>query len=182
MSFKPRSNQLTRLQSRYQTFKQRQDLSPIRRSRIEERELMRQRREKQHTLSRATFEQTLAQPAAARQTGLFRARSQAKGFDTDVASSLLWRLKYDDLNQILYVWFNTGTYGRYLNVPYNVVLRVVRGEINPKTHGKNEYGEWYETKDPSVGATFVELVIKGGYTFEKLGQMARRPRIRTGGP
>ncbi len=188
MSFKPRRQTISRIESRFKTLSQRQNLNPIIRNRIEDREIRRQqrteklaRRAKQRQLSRATFEQTLAQPLAARQTGVSRSRSQAKGFDTDVASSYLWRLKYNDQTEELDAWFNSGAVYRYSKVPFHVVLAVVEGRDNPETSGKNEYGAWTETKSPSVGATFRKRIILGGYAYVKIGQMSARPRILRSG-
>jgi len=94
-------------------------------------------------------------------------------------SSNIWKTRFDRSNNIMYVLFNSGDHYKYFDVPWTVYLKVITGQASAKTKGKNEYGQWYIDKSPSIGAAFDKYIKKGGYRYEKIGfQSARPPTLR----
>jgi hypothetical protein len=56
----------------------------------------------------------------------------------------------------------------YEGVPPQIFRVFQAGAIPAKTDGQNEYGSWWVGKRPSLGASFYELIKKGGYPYQKL--------------
>lgn len=142
---------------------------------------MTDRARKRVELSNAAFEQTTRQPQSAEQIGVSTIRrNQAYNqyaFDQDIASSLIWRIRYNDQTEELDIWFNSGAQYRYFEVPYDIVERVVSGNGTVSTNGHNVWGRWFKGKNPSVGKAFIEYIKKGGYRYMKIAQIMPRATI-----
>lgn len=89
-------------------------------------------------------------------------------------SSNVHSFGYDDKTGNLLVKFqgdypdqNGPVYG-YSGVPKQIFEQFRQGAIPAKTTGKNEWGEWWRGKQPSLGASFYELIRNGGYQHQRL--------------
>jgi hypothetical protein len=70
-------------------------------------------------------------------------------------STTIERIGHDGIN--LYVVFKKNNSGyKYLNVPYEIYLRIMNKECISKSEGK-----------PSYGATLSNLVKKAGFLYEQ---------------
>lgn len=86
----------------------------------------------------------------------------------DLNSSNIYGFSYDPKTKSLYVRFQGGNVYGYEGVPPQIFRVFQAGAIPAKTDGKNEYGQWWQGKKPSLGASFYELIKKGGYPYQKL--------------
>lgn len=83
-------------------------------------------------------------------------------------SSNIWGFKYNPKTKRLLVRFQGGsTYG-YEGVPLEIFNIFSNGAIPAKTTGRNQYGEWWRGKMPSLGAAFYELIRLGGFPYQRL--------------
>ena len=83
-------------------------------------------------------------------------------------SSNIYGFQYDPDKGELLVRFNNGGVYAYSGVPTGVFNIFQKGAVPAKTSGKNQYGEWWQGKMPSLGAAFYELIRNGGYPYQKL--------------
>lgn len=83
-------------------------------------------------------------------------------------SSNIYGFKYDPNQGQLLVRFNNGGIYSYGGVPQSVFNIFRSGAVPAKTNGRNQYGEWWKGKIPSLGAAFYELIRNGGYPYQKL--------------
>jgi hypothetical protein len=86
----------------------------------------------------------------------------------DLNSSNIYGFSYDPKSKSLYVRFQGGNVYGYEGVPPQIFRVFQAGAIPAKTDGQNEYGSWWVGKRPSLGASFYELIKKGGYPYQKL--------------
>lgn len=89
-------------------------------------------------------------------------------------SSNIHSFGYDDKTGKLLVKFqgdypdqNGPVYG-YEGVPKQVFEMFRQGAIPAKTKGKNDWGEWWVGKQPSLGASMSALIKNGGYQYQRL--------------
>ncbi len=82
------------------------------------------------------------------------------GYD-DKTGKLLVKFQGDYPNQ------NGPVYG-YAGVPKQVFEMFRQGAIPAKTKGKNDWGEWWVGKQPSLGASMSALIKNGGYQYQRL--------------
>lgn len=89
-------------------------------------------------------------------------------------SSNINSFAYDPRTQNLYVKFqgdypfeNGSTY-KYGGVPQPIAEAFANGEGTATTNGRNAWGEWWEGKNPSMGAALNQLVKSGGYPYERI--------------
>lgn len=91
-----------------------------------------------------------------------------------VPSSNIWGFRYDPASQSLIVKFNgernqaDGPVYQYSGVPAEVYEIFRRGAVPAKTTGSNQWGNWWQGKEPSLGASMSELIKKGGYAYQRL--------------
>lgn len=83
-------------------------------------------------------------------------------------SSNIWGFGYDQRNRKLYVRFQGDGIYEYDKVPPDVFNRFQSGAVPAKTEGKNNYGFWFKGKNPSLGASFYEIIKNGGYPYQKV--------------
>ena len=79
-------------------------------------------------------------------------------------SSNVWKYKYDDKKLELVVKFQDGETYTYFNVSPQLFNDFSNGNGVCITEGKNEYGEWFIGKSPSMGAAVHELLLGLGYS------------------
>ena len=85
----------------------------------------------------------------------------------DLQSSNIFGFQYDPQSSVLRVRFNNGGVYEYDNVPPYVFKMFQRGAIPAKTSGTNQWGSWWVGKQPSLGASFHEL-IRDNFPYQKV--------------
>jgi len=89
-------------------------------------------------------------------------------------SSNIDGFSYDDKNNRLYVRFlgdypnRNGSVYSYENVPKVIFDLFKKGAIPAQTQGKNEWGQWWKGKLPSIGASLDSLLKKGGFAYNRV--------------
>lgn len=86
---------------------------------------------------------------------------------SELNSSNVYGFQYDPRTKTLRVRFNRGGIYEYDNVPPFVYKMFARGAIPAKTNGQNEFGSWWVGKQPSLGASFWEL-IRDNFPYQKV--------------
>jgi hypothetical protein len=96
-------------------------------------------------------------------------RGSADGIDrAPLDSSNIYGFQYDPKNGSLKVRFQSGDVYGYQGVPKQIYQIFANGAVPAKTSGKNEHGQWWQGKNPSLGAAFSALIKQGGYPYQKL--------------
>jgi hypothetical protein len=85
-------------------------------------------------------------------------------------SSNVARLAYDTETESLYIEFNDGSVYEYL-VDFDTFQNVLRGRASARTNGENEFGRWWEGKNPSVGAAVHQYLVSEGVDYREIGIM-----------
>ncbi len=85
-----------------------------------------------------------------------------------IQSSNIWGFSYSQPERKLYVKFQGDGIYEYANVPPQIFKMFQEGAIPAKTNGKNQYGQWWEGKTPSLGASLYELIKTKGYPYQKV--------------
>lgn len=83
-------------------------------------------------------------------------------------SSNIYGYDYDRNSQKLKVRFQGGKVYEYDGVPQEIYKLLRNGAVAAKTKGKNQYGEWWPGKKPSLGATHNALLKKGGFAYRRV--------------
>lgn len=91
-----------------------------------------------------------------------------KSLKKDLASSVIKRTEYNPERDELRVIFNNNHTYMYEDVPEDVYQNLTKGGTKAKTKGENEFGMWWVGKKPSLGATFNQLIKKGGYGYKRI--------------
>ena len=86
----------------------------------------------------------------------------------DLNSSNIWGTAYDEKTGKMKVRFQGGSEYEYDGVPANIYRAFSRGNASAKTKGKNQYGEWWPNKNPSLGAAMNQYIKAGGFPYRKL--------------
>lgn len=86
----------------------------------------------------------------------------------DLNSSNIYGFQYDPKSGRLKVRFQGGSVYSYDGVPANVFQAFKSGAISAKTSGQNQYGRWWVGKNPSLGASFYQLIRQGGYPYQRI--------------
>lgn len=86
----------------------------------------------------------------------------------DINSSNIYGFRYDPQSGSLRVRFQNGSVYGYQGVPPQIFNLFKQGAIAAKTNGQNNFGRWWIGKQPSLGASFYELIRSGGYPYQKL--------------
>jgi len=95
--------------------------------------------------------------------------AQADGIPhADLNSSNIYGFRYNPKNQKLKVRFQGGSVYEYDSVPGNVVNAFQNGSASARTNGQNQYGRWWEGKNPSLGAAFWNYIRNAGYDYRRL--------------
>jgi len=94
---------------------------------------------------------------------------QADGIPhANLNSSNIYGFRYNPKNQKLKVRFQGGSVYEYDSVPGNVVNAFQNGSASARTNGQNQYGRWWEGKNPSLGAAFWNYIRNAGYDYRRL--------------
>jgi hypothetical protein len=86
----------------------------------------------------------------------------------DLNSSNVWGSKYDRRTGVLTVRFQGGSEYEYDGVPANIYRAFANGNAAAKTKGKNQYGEWWPNKNPSLGAALNQYIKASGFNYRKI--------------
>ncbi len=83
-------------------------------------------------------------------------------------SSNIYGFNYDQKSGTLRVKFQGDGVYQYQGVPRYIFKIFQSGAVPAKTSGSNEYGKWWEGKQPSLGAAFYQMIRNGGYPYQKV--------------
>jgi hypothetical protein len=83
-------------------------------------------------------------------------------------SSNIYGFRYDPKSGKLLVRFNSGSVYSYDGVPAGIFKVFADGAVPAKTSGKNNFGKWWVGKIPSAGASFYEMIRKGGFPYQRI--------------
>ena len=86
----------------------------------------------------------------------------------DLNSSNIWGTNYDPQSGKMKVRFQGGSEYEYDGVPENIYRAFSKGNASAKTKGKNEHGEWWVGKNPSLGAAMNQYIKAGGFNYRKI--------------
>src|ERR1700690_2295794 len=86
----------------------------------------------------------------------------------DLNSSNIWGTAYDPKTGKLKVRFQGGSEYEYDGVPVNIYRAFQKGNAQAKTSGKNQYGQWWKFKSPSLGAAMNQYIKAGNFPYRKL--------------
>ena len=123
------------------------------------------------------FQQLLRDPNRLQETVMQLQRVNPIGEVTQAAqgipksqlqSSNIYGTRYDEKTGKLKVRFNSGSIYEYDNVPAYVFNAFKNGASTARTNGKNQYGQWWRGKNPSMGAAFHDYIRQAGYNYRRL--------------
>lgn len=86
----------------------------------------------------------------------------------DLNSSNIWGSAYDPKTRRMKVRFQGGSEYEYDGVPPNIYRAFASGNAAAKTSGKNQYGEWWRGKFPSLGSAMNQFIKTGKFNYRKL--------------
>lgn len=86
----------------------------------------------------------------------------------DLQSSNVWGTAYNARTGQLKVRFQGGSEYEYDGVPANIYRALAKGNAFAKTRGKNQYGEWWPNKNPSLGAALNQYIKAAGFPYRKI--------------
>ncbi len=86
----------------------------------------------------------------------------------DLNSSNIWGTAYDPKTGKMRVRFQGGSEYEYDGVPANIYNAFTKGNASAKTQGKNQYGQWWVGKNPSLGAAMNQYIKAGNFPYRRL--------------
>ena len=86
----------------------------------------------------------------------------------DLNSSTIWGTKYDPQTGKMQVRFQGGSEYEYEGVPPKIYQAFSQGNASAKTKGQNQYGKWWISKFPSLGAAMNQYIKAGNFPYRKL--------------
>lgn len=93
---------------------------------------------------------------------------QADGIEhAQLNSSNIWGARQLQ-NGKTQVRFQGGAVYEYDGVPPQIFKAFMMGAIPAKTKGHNKYGAWWKGKQPSLGASFYQLIRQGAFPYRRL--------------
>lgn len=118
----------------------------------------------------------LANPSALSQAIGWLSQHMPKGYpeningiqQADLNSSNIWGMAYNKKTGKMKVRFQGGSEYEYDGIPPNIFRAFQKGNASAKTNGKNQYGEWWKNKNPSLGASFNQYIKAGGFNYRKI--------------
>lgn len=87
---------------------------------------------------------------------------------SDLNSSNIWGTAYDPKTGKMRVRFQGGSEYEYDGVPANIYRAFSKGNASAKTSGQNQYGRWWENKNPSMGAAMNQYIKAGKFPYKKI--------------
>ena len=94
--------------------------------------------------------------------------------ETTMPSSNINSFAYNPDSEEMFVKFQgdypleNGPVYKYGGVPKVIFDLFQRGAVPARTEGSNDWGEWWEGKVPSLGASLFTLIKNGGYPYTRL--------------
>lgn len=85
----------------------------------------------------------------------------------DLNSSNVWGAAYDPKSGKMKVRFQGGSEYEYDGVPENIFRAFIKGNASAKTKGRNQYGQWWVGKNPSLGAALNQYIKAGNFNYRK---------------
>lgn len=85
----------------------------------------------------------------------------------DLNSSNVWGAAYDPRSGKMKVRFQGGSEYEYDGVPENIFKAFIKGNASARTKGRNQYGQWWVGKNPSLGAALNEYIKAGGFNYRR---------------
>ncbi len=86
----------------------------------------------------------------------------------DLNSSTIWGTQYDPSSGKMRVRFQGGSEYEYDGVPANIYRAFSQGQANAQTDGQNQYGRWWQGKNPSMGAAMNQYIKAGNFPYRRL--------------
>lgn len=86
----------------------------------------------------------------------------------DLNSSNVWGAAYDPRTGRMKVRFQGGSEYEYDGVPENIFRAFIKGNASARTKGRNQYGQWWVGKNPSLGAALNQYIKAGGFNYRRL--------------
>ncbi len=86
----------------------------------------------------------------------------------DLNSSNIWGTQYNPKTGKMKVRFQGGSEYEYDGVPQNIYRAFSKGNASARTKGRNEYGEWWPNKNPSLGAAMNQYIKAGNFPYRKI--------------
>jgi hypothetical protein len=86
----------------------------------------------------------------------------------DLNSSNIWGTQYNPKTGKMKVRFQGGAEYEYDGVPENIYKAFSKGNVSAKTKGRNQYGEWWPNKNPSLGAAMNQYIKAGNFPYRRL--------------
>ena len=86
----------------------------------------------------------------------------------DLNSSNIYGFRYNPKSQKLKVRFQGGSVYEYDGVPENIFNAFRQGAASARTSGQNQYGRWWQGKNPSLGAAFWNYIRNSGFDYRRL--------------
>lgn len=87
---------------------------------------------------------------------------------SDLNSSTIWGTQYDPSTKKMKVRFQGGAEYEYDGIPTNIYRAFSQGNASAKTDGQNQYGKWWQGKNPSMGAALNQYIKQGGFPYRRL--------------
>jgi hypothetical protein len=86
----------------------------------------------------------------------------------DLNSSNIWGAAYDPRSGKMKVRFQGGSEYEYDGVPENIFRAFIKGNASARTKGRNEHGQWWVGKNPSLGAAMNQYIKAGGFNYRRI--------------
>ena len=86
----------------------------------------------------------------------------------DLNSSTIWGHQYDPSTGKMKVRFQGGAEYEYDGIPANIYRAFSNGDAAATTDGQNQYGKWWISKRPSLGASLNQYIKQGGFPYRRL--------------
>lgn len=86
----------------------------------------------------------------------------------DLNSSNVWGAAYDPRSGRMRVRFQGGSEYEYDGVPENIFKAFIKGNASARTKGKNQYGQWWVGKNPSLGAALNQYIKAGNFAYRRI--------------
>ena len=91
--------------------------------------------------------------------------------NSNVSSSNVKNILYNDENKELVIQFNDKSIYTYFDISFETYRKISTGDFAPITTGSNEYGSWEKGVKPSIGAGVHQALINKGVRYKKGGTL-----------